>query len=445
MTIRRLMATEDLAARFLEAAAGRTAQAEVHVVSSDSSNINFTAGRVRAVDAAQRVNVSLRVINNGKLGFYTTTDTSDPADAVERALEAADKGQQADFDFPGPSDGPDPNTFADETASLTQQALVSRGEALLGIVGEANPDVVVDGNLSSRIEATALLNSSGCRVARETTPVTVFLSADRVRESDVASVYSFYSACRLGDDLDRIAHDLLQTFRWAEENTSIKSGQMPVVLNPRLAQVLLMTIFMGVDGNNINRGVSPLADRLGERVLDPRISIVEDGTLDLWPSSCSHDSEGIPLRTTPIIEDGALKTFLYDLRAAAEAGVEPTGHGHRHPGYPPRVAPSNVVFRPAQQGSFQDLIADIEEGLYVEELIGVGNSNTIAGAFSNPVAMAFKIEKGEITGRVKDASIMGNVYDLLRDNLGGISAETRRFGSLEAPFILLDNVNVASK
>ncbi len=91
------------------------------------------------------------------------------------------------------------------------------------------------------------------------------------------------------------------------------------------------------------------------------------------------------------------------------------------------------------------MLASIDGGILVEDLLGLGQGNIISGAFSNPLALAFKIEKGEIVGRVKDMSIAGNIYDLLKD-VGAVSKEAHWvYNTFYAPYILIPEMNVAGK
>lgn len=90
------------------------------------------------------------------------------------------------------------------------------------------------------------------------------------------------------------------------------------------------------------------------------------------------------------------------------------------------------------------LVANVRDGLVIDELIGVGQGNVIGGAFSHPVALAFRIERGEITGRVKDAAVAGNVYDLLK-RIGGFGIDGRWQGTRWSPSLLLEGVSVARR
>jgi PmbA protein len=145
-----------------------------------------------------------------------------------------------------------------------------------------------------------------------------------------------------------------------------------------------------------------------------------------------------------LVEKGELKGFIYDLKTAAQSGVESTGNASRGLFNPPSPSFSNFSIQPGET-SLKAILNSIEEGILVEDLLGLGQGNIISGAFSNPLALAFKIEKGEIVGRVKDMSIAGNIYDLLT-NITAISRETEWvYSTFNAPYILLPELNIAGK
>jgi len=106
---------------------------------------------------------------------------------------------------------------------------------------------------------------------------------------------------------------------------------------------------------------------------------------------------------------------------------------------------SNVLLAPGDVPE-EELIAGIDEGLLVDSVLGLGQGNINSGEFSNNIAVAFKIEKGKIVGRVKNTMISGNSYDLLKDHLIGLGKETRFVhGILSTPMIAVDKVNVVGE
>jgi PmbA protein len=152
-----------------------------------------------------------------------------------------------------------------------------------------------------------------------------------------------------------------------------------------------------------------------------------------------------------LIEAGRVCGFVYDLETASRAGVASTGHGHRGIFGKPRVGFTNlIVGDPAQRatGTAQrlggGLLDGIDDGLLVDDLIGVGQGNVIGGAFSHPVGLAYRVRRGEIVGRVKDAAVAGNAYDLLK-KIGGFGDDGRWLGARWAPSLLLQGVSVARR
>ena len=93
----------------------------------------------------------------------------------------------------------------------------------------------------------------------------------------------------------------------------------------------------------------------------------------------------------------------------------------------------------------EDMLADIKEGLLVEQLMGASQGNFLGGDFSGNLLLGFKIEDGRIVGRVKDTMVSGNIYDLLKD-VAAIGSDVRWVGGLlNCPSIFCPAVSVASK
>lgn len=126
------------------------------------------------------------------------------------------------------------------------------------------------------------------------------------------------------------------------------------------------------------------------------------------------------------------------------SGVESTGNASRSLFSPPGPSFTNFVIQPGET-PLQNMLSGIDEGILVEDVLGLGQGNIISGAFSNPLLLAFKIEKGEIVGRVKDMSIAGNSYDVLK-NVSAVSREAEWvYSSFYAPYILIPEMTVAGK
>src|SRR5439155_6143304 len=198
---------------------------------------------------------------------------------------------------------------------------------------------------------------------------------------------------------------------------------------------VLLPVTQGLSGKAVLQGISPLATRVGEQVFDQRLSLTDDPLVPGRTASRPLDDECVPSRVTCLVQRGVVQRFIYDLETAARARTESTGHGERGIFGKPVPAYTNLILgetgngkreTPAELGG--GLLRDVKDGLLVDELIGVGQGNVIGGAFSHPVALAYRIERGEITGRVKDAAVAGNAYELWK-RVGGFGNDARWAGS----------------
>jgi PmbA protein len=199
---------------------------------------------------------------------------------------------------------------------------------------------------------------------------------------------------------------------------------------------------LGCNGKYIQKGTSPLTGKLGQSLFSPGLTIVDDPTIAYGVNSAPYDDEGIVHRPLTFVDEGKLGHFIYDLQTAGLMQVHSTGHGHR--GFSSLPVPdfSNLII---QSGSvpFQKMIAEIPECIIVHQLLGSGQSNLLAGDFSLNVDLGYKIENGQIIGRVKDTMVSGNTYDALR-HIAGLSQEVETSGNLTTPWVLFERLNITS-
>jgi len=201
---------------------------------------------------------------------------------------------------------------------------------------------------------------------------------------------------------------------------------------------------LAFNGKAVLEGTSPLKDKLGEQVFDKKLSLWDDATVVHGVGSYPFDDEGMPGQRLPLVANGVVTSFLYDLQTAALAGTRSTGNGRRAGGGYPSPAISSLVLEKGKV-SFQAMVKDMKEGLIVEEVIGAEQGNILGGDFGGNVLLGYKAENGEIVGRVKDTMIAGNVYQVLRE-LPGVGQETRWVGGiLQTPPIYCSGVSVTTK
>jgi PmbA protein len=428
----------------LETLASLADQAEVVSIRNESTKVSFEANRLKASQVEETKGVAVRVVKEGRLGFAATSDESAADRLVTNALESAAYGAQIPLAFPGPQPGPEVETFDRTVADLPIHRLVEIGQKIVDIILPVEPEARINIDLERAIQHLSLCNQAGGEISFQRSPLSIEALVSRVKGDDVLMTFDMAGSTIWDDDYLAFAHRIAEKLKLAQKSATIRSGRMPVLFAPTGALVLALPLTLGLNGKNVYTGISPIKGRGGDRLFSDRLSIIDDPTLDGRLGSAPFDDEGVAHRRNVLVDRGVLKGFVYDLKTAAQSGVESTGNGSRNLFDPPAPSPSNLLFVPGET-PLSEMMASIDAGLLVQDVLGLGQGNIISGAFSNSLSLAFKIEKGEIVGRVKDVSIAGNVYDLLKD-VAAVSRETEWvYGSLNLPHILLADMNVVAK
>jgi PmbA protein len=419
-------------------------QAEVFEIESEATTVGFEANNMKSFNVEENRGIAARVVVNGRLGFAASSDIDAVDKLVTNVMESARHGDVIPFQFPTPQPGPAVQVYDRQLAELPMDRLVEMGREIIGIILEADAEAHIDLDLERRVRRTTVRNSAGAEIVLEKAPLSILAVVERVRGDDVVILFRSFSTAVRDEEHRTFASTIANRLLLAQTAATLSSGRMPVLFSPSGAPVLGLPLMQGLNGKNVYRSISPMAGRLGEGLFDEALTLVDDPTLDGRPGSGSHDDEGIPRQRRVLIDRGTLRGFVYDLKTAAQAGVEPTGHGERSLFSPPAPGFSNLILE-GGDAPVAEIIAGIEEGLLVESALGLGQGNVISGDFSNNLSLAFKIEGGEVVGRVKDVSIAGNIYEDLR-HVEALSQESEWvYGGLRLPYVLLPELNVVTK
>jgi len=299
-------------------------------------------------------------------------------------------------------------------------------------------------SITRGVASVHIINSEGSEANYTKSFFNLSLEGVLIRDEDMLFVGDSQSSCHPILDFKPIAEEVIKQLELAKRNVSISTRSMPVIFTPHgVASSLMAPLVAAFNGKLIFDGASPLKDKLGEQVFDKKFSLWDDATLPYQIASYPCDDESVPSQRTPLVDHGVVSHFLYDLQTAALANTQSTGNGSRHGGLP-TPSPSSLIIDKGD-ASFWDMVGDIKQGLVIEQLIGAEQGNILNGDFSGNVLLGYKVEKGEITGRVKDTMVAGNVYQLLRQ-LEGIGKDTRWVGGfLLTPCLYCSNLSVSTK
>ena len=221
----------------------------------------------------------------------------------------------------------------------------------------------------------------------------------------------------------------------------VRTAQVPVILDPMVSRSMLDHIFEGVNGDSVYRGASFLAGKIGQRVAGENVTIVDDGTMPGGFGTSPFDGEGVPTRRTLVIDRGVLNSYLLNTYTARKLGLKTTANAARGLAGTPGIGPGNFLLQPGSRSPKQ-MLADVEEGLYVTEFLGFG-VNMVTGDYSRG-ASGLWISKGEFAYPVEEITVAGNLKDVFF-NISEIGSDLEFRGSVACPTIRIDGMTVAGE
>jgi len=220
--------------------------------------------------------------------------------------------------------------------------------------------------------------------------------------------------------------------------TRPRTATLPVVFDSRLAGSLLGHLASAINGASIVRGTSFLAGKLDQRLFAPGIQVTDDPHRVRGLRSKPFDGEGVPTAPLKLIEDGVLQCWLLDSRSARQLGLRSNGRAARGTGGPPSPSATNMYLA-AGTLTPAELMADIKEGLFVTELIGMG-VNGLTGDYSRGAA-GFMIRDGAIAEPVAEFTIAGTLQEMFARLVPANDLRLRR--GTDSPTVRIDGMTLA--
>ena len=421
-------------------------EADVVVVQSAALSVSFRLGKLEDVERAEARDLGLRVFVGKRQATVSSNDVSrarfgelanravamarlapeDPYCGLAEASRLAKRIPELDLNDPEePSTETLTELAKDAEASALAQPKITNSEGAGASWGRATVVLATSGGFSGGY--TASNHSVGCSVVA---------SEGEAMERD----YEFTSA-RYGSDLDSAREVGLQAATRAARRLNprkVKSSKVPIVYDPRVSRTLLGHFASAINGASIARGVSFLKGEMEKAIFPKGTRIIDDPHRPRGHASRPFDGEGAANRKMAFVEDGVLKSWILDTASAAQLKLKSTGHAGRGTSGPPSPGPTNLYFEPGPS-SPEALLAGIEEGFYVTELIGMG-VNGVTGDYSRGAA-GFWIEKGQLAYPVSEVTVAGNLRDMFK-NLTPASDLKFRYG-INAPTLRVDGMTVA--
>ncbi|WP_448601893.1 TldD/PmbA family protein [Thermoleptolyngbya sp.] len=432
----RSTSSSSLAEQLLDLALRSGAEAaEVYESQSLSRPVFFEANRLKQLETSQAEGIALRLWRDGRPGLAVAYGPVDATALVERAIALSQLGEPETIEL-SPAN---PKQYPDLGVGVPVEQLVEWGREAIALVREQYPEALCTADWECDVETTRLINSNGLDCGYTDTTLSCYMAAEWIRGDDFLSVADGQTERGILDPVS-LAQQIVQRLDWAQRNTAPPVGKVPVLFTAKAADMLWGTVQSAMNGKQVIERASPWSDRLGEPVMDSRLTLSQHP--DIGPFSCPFDDEGSPTQPITFVKEGALQLFYTDRTIGRALSSGTTGNGFR-PGLGSYPTPGlfNLIVEPGFK-PLESLLETIEDGIIVDQMLGGGAG--ISGEFSINVDLGYRVRRGEVIGRVKDTMVAGNVYTALR-NLVDLGGDAEWNGSCYTPSVVVGGLSVTGR
>ena len=394
---------------------------EIRVEQSESTAISFRGHQLDAVDRSFNLAGGIRACHKGGWSFVTFNGLAELQDRISEAISQAHLvGKEQTLlaplepiqDYVAVELGRDPRgvSLADK-----RQLMEEYNQLLLDFDPRIQTTMV---GLRDRFGITYFVNSTGTCIAQERLDVSGRFGV--IARTDAGVVRQGFESVHSRSDYNALVGIEDQVIGAAKravtqlEAKPVKGGQYTVVLDPYLAGVFIHEAFGHLSEADFVYENPRMQDllTLGKPLAIEQLNVVDDATLAGLPGSLKYDDEGVPAQRKYLIKDGILQQRLHSRETAGKMHESPTGNARAISAtYPTIVRMTNTGIE-AGDCSFEEMIGDIEEGVYAVRMLG-GQTN--GEMFTFAAAEGYMIRNGQIAEPVSDVTLSGNVFQTLKD------------------------------
>ena len=429
------------------------AEAELLIKDNRGVRYDFENWDLEEITSKDLSELSLRVRDNNKSGSSTATGSSSKVldNLIAGAKKSVEFGEPAYFNFSDEKlNAADQNTES-KFSEVKSNQLVEFAREIKNTFKEKKPDLTLNFSINKNYEKIKLLTTRGAELKENKTGFSFFFSVPI--PGGGSELYRYYESDNLFEEIPEADIDeFIEEYELTEQISKPKTGKMPVLFSPRALYFFLVSLETGVSSQNIFQGTSPLIDKLGDPIFSDKLTVIDKPQIKGTSFGRMFDDEGITTSEKSIIENGKLNNYLYDLEYASKMDTISTGNGMKNTlfgsGIDTPVNPSFVhpVISPGNK-SKAGLLAEVNEGILVENVIGFHSSNYTQGHFSVQ-AQGFHVKGGKLQGRLEDVMLAGNIYSDFK-NIIGIGDRTILSPMVSSignfPYILVDQLSVTGE
>jgi len=433
--------------KLLEMAKQVCNQAEVYSIEDYDNSVSYRDAKLHDVDSKFQSGFSLRIIKDGRLGFAYTRNLIDREELLRNALDSLKGGVEADYDFPLTREIPQLDMYRSSVESLSTSEVVEEVGRVCDLLKEKTDGEISVSSLTN-IERIRIINSAGTDISFKSSFCAIYGGV--IFPGSGSSIRRVFLSKEFKKMPDETVSEMIELYNASSKVVEPKGGKMMVLFMPNSMLPLVWRIRSGTSSKSVYEKTSPVADKLGKRVFDQRVTISDDPLDDSRPGARAFDDEGVECKPLTLVQKGVLNGFYFDLDYAKKLNTRSTGHGYRSAVWggetvslKPSPTLSHMCIKPGTK-RFSELVKSIDRGFIIEGTLGAHSGNIRNGDYSVGVNPGLYVENGEIVGRAKDAMVAGNIYETLKHVMEvGDTLYYSAFGGWVPP-MLFDGVSVAT-
>ena len=450
----------DLAAEVVDRAlrAGAT-DAEAVIYEGDEFGVKVRLGQVETLTESTSRAIGLRVFHGRRSASTSTNDLSEDSlrRLVSGAVELARLTEEDPFaglpereEFSTLRTGDGLGMYFDDVYSLPAEERIAMARAVEAAAMAADTRIQNSdgGTFSASTSRKMMANSRGfageyrrssCAVAA----MPIAQDASGMQRDSWSSrartLAKLETAESVGKEAARRAVLRLGARR-------VKTQRATMVFPPEIAVAIIGEIFDAANGEAIYRHATMFEDMLGKHVASEHVTVIDDGTMLIEPGlagfgTLPFDGDGLPMQRKVLVDRGVLTTYVTNTYTARKLGMRSTGNASRGLAGAPGIGSGNFYLQPGTQ-SPEQIIGDVQSGLYVLETLGSG-VNLVTGDYSQG-ASGLWIENGEFTGAVEEITIAGNLKEMYR-NIVAVGDDLHFRSSAASPTIRIEGMTIAGE
>lgn len=386
--------------------------ADIYLEDTRLNSLELQDGTVSQAQQVMLYGAGIRVVQGTQTGYAYTMDLS-PAAMHQAARFAANIQQQAEAPHQLPELKPTP-LLTPATPMLAPDASKDILLAIHKRAHEICPFVVrVKATIAQRMQNITFACSQGTGFSDNRPRTTIFVSIVIQKEGQTqmgfgSRMYQRGAEFITPELTEELLQEAISQALFLFDAKQIEGGEMPVVMAAGSSGILMHeAIGHAFEADFVRTGESIFTGKLGQRICNPIITIVDDGTLPYDAGMLRYDDEGIPGQKTTLVDCGILSSYLHDRISAKHFAVEPTGNGRRESFRHMPLPRMRSTYMCAGEATEEDIIRSVKRGIYAQTFTN-GQVQIGAGDFTFFMKTGYLIEDGHLTAPLRDMNIIGN-------------------------------------